>query len=191
MKVIVYVEGPSDRLAMQELLAGLLTRLHARGITVNFLSVGNENKKDLMLKTPSKAVNILLNDPQSMVIALPDLYPPNHGFPHATFAELKMGLQDKFKRELERKNVDDARLYERFHVFCFKYDLEALVLAAESQLASRLGVSSIDCTWIKPVEDQNHNKSVFLKSTATAKNLPGSWFKGQKRCAEQVTCPKS
>ncbi len=158
MKVIVYVEGPSDRLAMQELLTSLLARLQTRGVTVIFLSIGNENKKDLILKTPIKAVNILRNDPQSVVIALPDLYPPNHGFPHSTFADLSKGLRERFKKELERKNVDDVRLHERFHIFCFKHDLESLVLAAENQLASRLGVASIDCTWVKPVEDQNHNK---------------------------------
>lgn len=155
MNVIVYVEGPSDRLAMQELLADLLARLQESGIEVKFIP--SDNKKSLMLKTPGKAVNILQNDPRSVVIALPDLYPPNQGFDHLTFAELTHALQSEFKRELARKSINDDRLYQRFYVFCFKHDLEALILAAENQLASRLGVSFLECTWRKPVEDQNHN----------------------------------
>lgn len=156
MNVIVYVEGPSDQLAMQELLAGLLTRLQQKGVEVKFIP--SDNKKNLMLKTPGKAINILRNDPHSVVIALPDLYPPNQGFDHLTFDELDHALQSEFKRELACKSIDDDRIYQRFLVFCFKHDLEALILAAESQLASRLGVSSVECTWRKPVEDQNYYK---------------------------------
>ncbi|WP_442944794.1 DUF4276 family protein [Nostoc sp.] len=37
------------------------------------------------------------------------------------------------------------------------YDLEALILAAESQLISVLGVNSLARTWTRPVEEQNHN----------------------------------
>ena len=73
MNVIVYVEGPSDQLAMQELLVDLLSQLEEKGMIVKFIPSGN--KKNLMLKTPTKAANILLNQPHSMVIALPDLYP--------------------------------------------------------------------------------------------------------------------
>jgi hypothetical protein len=42
-------------------------------------------------------------------------------------------------------------------VFCFKYDLEALILAAEEALKDRLGAKSLSVTWRIPVEDQNHN----------------------------------
>jgi hypothetical protein len=34
---------------------------------------------------------------------------------------------------------------------------KALILAAESELASRLGKVALKSSWIKPVEDQNHN----------------------------------
>jgi len=153
-KVIVYVEGPSDRLAMEELLADLLAHLQTAGVTVVF--VPTEGKGKLMRKTPIKAVNILRNDPQATVIALPDLYPPNMGFEHTTFDELVQVLWREFERVLSDKQLDDVRLRKRFHVFCFKYELEALILAAESQLAARLGVPSLACTWIKPVEDQDH-----------------------------------
>ncbi len=154
-KVIVYVEGPSDRLAMEGLLIDLLMRLQAAGIAVKF--VPTEGKRRLMLQTPVKAANILGHNPHAAVIALPDLYPPNVALDHTTFDELAQVLQQEFKSVLARKKLDDRQLHNRFHVFCFKHDLEALVLAAESQLASRLGVQLVTRTWTKPVENQDHN----------------------------------
>lgn len=154
-KVIVYVEGPSDRLAMEELLADLLRRLQTAGVVVKFIPT--EGKRRLMLQTPVKAANILGHDPRAVVIALPDLYPPNVALEHTTFDELSRALQQEFESALARKRLDDRRLHNRFHVFCFKYDLEALVLAAESQLASRLSVQAVTHTWTKPVENQDHN----------------------------------
>ena len=156
MKVIVYVEGRSDRLAMEALLADLLMRLQTKGVVIEF--VPTEGKKRLMLQTPAKAVNILRNIPYGVVIALPDLYPPNVVFDHTTSDELAQALRQAFEREMVRKRLDDVRLCERFHVFCFKHDLEALVLAAENQLASRLGVAAVARTWVEPVEDQDHNE---------------------------------
>lgn len=156
MKVIVYVEGPSDGLAMQELLEGLLQRLQAAGVTVEFFPT--EGKRKLVLHTPIKAVNILRNNPEAVVIALPDLYPANEGMAHTHFHELNQGLREKFVQALQNKGVDDRRLHERFKVFCFKHDLEALVLAAESPLASRLGIPAVTRHWKLPVEDQNHDQ---------------------------------
>ena len=124
MIIIVYVEGPSDQLAMQELLAGLLTRLEEKGIVIKFIPAGN--KKNLLLKTPVKAINFLLNHPRSVVIALPDLYPPNQGFTHITSDELIHGLQAEFRRKLMHRQIDDERLHPRFLVFCFKYNLSQL-----------------------------------------------------------------
>jgi hypothetical protein len=155
-KIIVYVEGPSDRLAMEELLASLLARLVNSGIAVEFIPT--EQKRRLMVQVPTKAVNILLNDPHAEVVALPDLYPPNVGFPHRTIAELAAGLHADLARTLARKQVGDARLPQRFHVFCFKHDLEALVLAAEAAFAARLGVNTLSRVWSLPVENQNHDR---------------------------------
>ncbi len=156
-KVIVYVEGPSDRLAMEELLAGLLQRLIERGVAVDFIPT--EGKKRLLNQTPLKALNTLRNDPQAIVIALPDLYPPDVVFAHRTFDELQSGLRAEFEHQFRLKQLTDTRLAARFHIFCFKYDLEALVLAAEKQLASRLGQkATLECTWSVPVEEQNHHQ---------------------------------
>jgi len=153
-KVIVYVEGPSDKQALQQLLSDLLARLANAGTSVQF--VDTQGKKPLMLKTPGKAVNILLDDPAAVVIALPDLYPPNVGFAHNTAQELYSGLTERFEEALRCKvSTDDERVRRRFLAFCFKHDLEALVLAAEPQLASRLGIEKLKRSWIVPVEDQD------------------------------------
>jgi hypothetical protein len=155
MKVIVYVEGPSDKLAMEQLLEPLLRNAVSAGVTIDFIPL--EGKRKLMTRTPTRAANILCNDRSAIVIAMPDLYPRNIGLPHETYSELKDQLQSEFQRVLARKCIDDVRIRRRFLVFCFKHDLEALVLAAEEQLAARLD-APITCTWIKPVEDQDHNK---------------------------------
>ena len=165
MRVVVYVEGESDQVAMEALLAPLIAEKSQQGIEIRFVSVkGSENqrggdaKKDLLLKIPVKAVNMICNDPNVVVVAIPDLYPKNKGFPHETFAELKMGMQGKFDEGLRRRGLgDDLRLTERFQVFCFKYELETLILAAEEELKKFLGVKSLKITWQRPVEDQNHD----------------------------------
>lgn len=163
MKVIIYVEGPSDELAMQGLLRPLLKKAKNAGVVITFIPIhpkegkGN-SKRELITKTPRKAVNIICNDPDTIVIAMPDLYPKDTGGPHQTYEELKKLVQNNFTEILKRKNIFDTRINQRFRVFCFKHDLEALVLAAEEQLAARLGAASIQITWVKPVEDQDHNQ---------------------------------
>jgi hypothetical protein len=112
----------------------------------------------LLLKAPIKAVNILCNDPNSIAIILPDLYPRNKGFTHETFQQLEAGIMENFSQALQKKGIQDERLKERFKVFCFKYEMEALILAAESALRGKLGVTSLDVTWTIPVEDQNHDR---------------------------------
>ena len=155
MKVIVYVEGPSDKRAMEHLLEPLLQKARSIGVAIDFIPT--EGKRKLIIKTPIKAANILCHDADAVVIALPDLYPKNMGVTHETFPELQEQLQSKFKQILVRKCIDDERLRQRFAIFCFKHDLEALILAAEEQLASRLGIPSVVRTWIRPVENQNFN----------------------------------
>ncbi len=88
--------------------------------------------------------------------AVPDLHPRNKGFPHGTPAQLAEGIMEKFNEVVWGKGLeDDERIRGRFHVFCFKYDLEALLLASPKGLAARLGVGSVPITWRIPVEDQN------------------------------------
>lgn len=164
MKVEIYVEGTSDKLAMVALLAPLIEHKLQHGISINFYPVkGNNNdrggnaKKELLIKTPNKAIDIIRNNPATIVVIMPDLYPKNIGFDHETIQELQNGILNNFNQALESKGINDNRLRDRFRVFCFKHDLEALILAAESQLKSVLEVNDLPITWTKPVEDQNHN----------------------------------
>ena len=168
MRVIIYVEGPSDKNAMEALLVNLIDKKSEEGVSIEFFPIkggnndrGGDAKKELLLKAPTKAVNILCNNPNSIAIILPDLYPKNKGFPHETFQQLKAGIMENFSQALQKKGIQDKRLKERFKVFCFKYEMEALILAAESALLGKLGklkFTSQDVTWTRPVEDQNHDR---------------------------------
>ncbi len=164
MKVEIYVEGTSDKLAMEALLLHLIEEKLQQGIRIEFFPVkgvnndrGGHAKKDLLTKTPTKAVNIIQNNPTTIVVIMPDLYPQNIGFSHETIQELENGILENFNQVLQSKGITDNRLRERFKIFCFKHDLEALILAAESKLISILGLNSLTRTWTIPVEDQNHN----------------------------------
>jgi len=165
MYVVIYVEGISDKNAMELLLASLIAEKQELGIAIQFACIkgkdnqrGGDAKKDLLTKMPEKAVEFLRNQPGSIMVLMPDLYPKNKGFPHETFAELEAGIMERFSRALEAKGLaDDSRFRERFKVFCFQHDLEVLILAAEEQLKKYLGVKSFKISWQIPVEEQNQD----------------------------------
>ena len=165
MYVVIYVEGSSDRDSLEFLLESLIAKKQERGITIKFASVkgkhnqrGGDAKKDILTKMPERAVDFLRNQPESVIVLMPDLYPKNKGFPHETFAELERGIMERFSRALEAKGLaDDSRFRERFKVFCFQHDLEVLILAAEAELKEYLGVDSLKISWRIPVEEQNHD----------------------------------
>jgi hypothetical protein len=154
-EVFVYVEGPSDQLGMRVLFAEVIEIARQNGKTVDFYPLNG--KEPLLNKGPIRAINILRNKPDSYVFLVPDLYPKNKPFLHTTFAELKGALHRKFSEEVQRKGCGD-RLADRFFVHCFKYDLEALILASEEPLLARLERSKFSQSWAKPVENQNHDK---------------------------------
>ena len=141
------------------MLQPLIERKAREGVALQFFEAPPGDKKASVLrKVPRRAVNILRGDPHAIVVALPDLYPPNKAFPHRTFDELRNGIEQNMRDEMKRLNVTDERLLERFHVFCLKYDLEVLLLAAEEALAHHLGAAALPVTWTTPVEDQNHDR---------------------------------
>jgi hypothetical protein len=158
MRVIIYVEGPSDKFAMEMLLADLLEKKRWQGIEIEFYEAPPGDKKESLLKkVPMRAVNILRNDAQAIVAIMPDLYPKDRVFPHKTFEDMESGIFRIFRQVLQQKGItDDQRIVARFKVFCFKHDLEALVLSAMKPLQERLGVSMLRPSWIIPVEEQNH-----------------------------------
>lgn len=142
MKVLIYVEGPSDKAAMTALLGPLVEKKKLSGISIDFFDAPEGDRKGSVLtKVPKRAANIILNDPNAVVVALPDLYPKNKAFPHETVDELVRGILRNFESALHSKaSKFDTRLKDRFKVFCFKYDLEALLLASEIALRDRLGL---------------------------------------------------
>ncbi|MBN2315129.1 MAG: DUF4276 family protein [Sedimentisphaerales bacterium] len=154
-EVFVYVEGPSDQLGMRELFAHVIELANKKGKAIDFYPLNG--KEPLLNKGPIRAINILRNKPNSYVFLVQDLYPKNKPFPHSTYTELKDHVEKRFNEELRRKGCDN-RLADRFFVHCFKYDLEALILASEKVLLDRLEKTQFSRQWIKPVENQNHNK---------------------------------
>jgi hypothetical protein len=93
MRVIIYLEGPSDKFALAALLEPLVQKKLQEGVAIDFFETpAGDRKVSLLTKVPIKAVNILLNDPSGVVVAMPDLYPKNKGFPHETYPELIQGL---------------------------------------------------------------------------------------------------
>lgn len=156
--VVIYVEGPSDKAAMTQLLRPLLEQKKQENVTIDFFETQEGDRKaSVLTKAPIRAVNILLNKPASAVVAMPDLYPKNKSFPHETAEEMFEGIRRNFEAALKKKTGDiDKRIAERFRVFCFKHDLEALLLAAEDGLKTRLDIKKLNISWKAPVEDQNH-----------------------------------
>jgi hypothetical protein len=159
LKLIVYVEGPSDKYAMEAHLSTLIDYKGQQGVAVEFIHPVRKGdaKEYLVTQAPKLAARIVVNDPYAVVAIVPDLYPRNKGFTHETCTELDAGMQSVFEKELERLGrLDDARLRDRFKVFCFKHDLEALILASEQVLAQHLRADTLEVNWTIPVENQNH-----------------------------------
>ncbi|MGO8674124.1 MAG: DUF4276 family protein [Capsulimonadaceae bacterium] len=178
MRVIVYVEGPSDKLAMEEVLRALVVQKYTAGVQIEFFEApAGDKKESVVIRVPQKAVNLLRNDPSAIVIAMPDLSPKNKGCPHETVEELKAGIMANFDRALKKHGIDDVRIRDRFKVHCFKHDLEALLLACEDELKLRLNADKLLLTWHTPVEDQNHVRYPGIVVDELF-NLHGAVYKG-------------
>lgn len=160
MKVLVYVEGPSDRNALDALLRPVIEAGREQGIGISFHP---QHSKDAVLDdVPRKAAALLGDRPEDLVIALPDLYPMSRyegtRNAHSSFDELQGLLRGRFDEcAAALKLPEKARA--RFRVHCLKHDLEALLLAAPDELRRRLGTrDQLRGRWRKPVEDQNDDQ---------------------------------
>lgn len=160
MKVLVYVEGPSDRAGMEQLFAGIVTQGRGQGIGISFHAVGG--KARILDTVPVKAAKYLREHPADWVIAVPDLYPmrtyDGTQNAHGSARALRDLLEQYFARAADRHQVpEQARAH--FRAFCFQHDVEALALAARDALAQRLGTRErIESQWRKPVETQNDDQ---------------------------------
>jgi len=158
LKVYVYVEGPSDQLALQRLLSSVVKDGKSHGVGIHFFPLNG--KAELLKKCGMKAAGAIKEDPNSWVFALPDLHPleTRGQFQHRSFPELEEKLQKDFEIHADKIKLD-KKVRSHFRVHCLKHDLEALLLAVPEILQQRLGMKSeLKESWTLPVENQNGDK---------------------------------
>ena len=163
MKVWVFVEGKSDVQALSALWSGWKQKLSENGWGIQLIPL--ESKSKYFRKIGSRATEKLANDARDLVVGLPDLYPnrdyADTEYKHNNLQELQ-GVQTRLvKQHLQqqmgrRANVDGH--IARFYASALKHDLEVLLLAATSQLQSRLKMSNRPSGWRQPPEEQNQDK---------------------------------
>lgn len=160
MRILVYVEGPSDRVGLDSLLRDLMERGSTKDVGLRFSPQGS---KDAVLeKAPRIAADYLRQHPEDWVVALPDLYPMRSyegtSNAHRSFAELARLLRKRFEARADAIGLG-KRTRRRFLVHCLKHDLETLLLAAPDALRQRLGTQdALANAWRKPIEDQDDHR---------------------------------
>lgn len=176
MRIFVYVEGPSDVLALKELFSQYTQRLRAQGHGLEFIHL--KNKANFLAKIGPRAARVLAANVADRVVALPDLY-PNKGFAeqygHGDLRELcdlmarlvSAALGKDFG--LQGRAVHEA--LTRFYPSALKHDLEMLLLVAWRLVRKRIGSPSSDSGWRHPAEEQNQQhppkrivEQIFLRS---------------------------
>ncbi len=160
MIAYVYVEGESDRLALEALWRGWRDRLRAEGKGIKVLPL--DDKTRFLKKIGAHAAARLLTNASDLVVGLPDLY-PNEPYSHTQYAHPRLSdliaIQEReVRRALENDGAggDPGTYMNRFFATALKHDLEMLLLAAERYLAQYLKCSVNLGNWRRPVEDQNH-----------------------------------
>ena len=164
MKVWIYVEGESDRLALENLWQNWRQRLQTAGHGIRILPLADKSK--FFHRIGPRAARRLCDNGEDIVIGLPDLYPnqPYVGtrFKHANMTELKSVQRDEVSDALQRVfGVNSSRaeqLLERVLPSALKYDLEMLLLAAQREIRGYLGTPDQLGKWRSPVEDQNQQR---------------------------------
>jgi len=161
MKVWVYVEGESDRLALQTLWSNWCEQLRTSGHGIRIIPL--DDKSNFFRKIGPRAARQLSENDDDVVVGLPDLYPnePYTGtrFAHVNVAELERVQRDLVSDALQSVfGVNRSRLdplLVRFLPSALKHDLEMLLLSARRELRSYLGTPDQLGNWRNPVEDQN------------------------------------
>jgi hypothetical protein len=126
VNVLVYVEGPSDKLALPALLKTIIEAGAQKKVGIQFISTGG---KDLLLHNVArKAADHLSENPADWVFALPDLYPMEHyrgtSNQHQSLSDLRNVLYGNFKGCADKLKLS-AKVRAQFKVHCLKHDLEA------------------------------------------------------------------
>ena len=157
MKVLVYVEGPSDRSSLQALLRPVISQGAGNGVGISFIPL--LSKAAVLDDSARKAADHLLDNPHDWVFALPDLYPMSafqgSRNAHNSFLEMRDLLLGRFNSRADHIGLPQERR-TAFRVHCLKHDLEALLLASRDELRQRLNTKdALNGRWRLPVETQN------------------------------------
>jgi hypothetical protein len=164
MKVWIYVEGESDRIALNALWAGWRELLRGAGWGIQIIPL--DDKSRFFGKIGPHAAEKLADNEYDLVVGLPDLYPNheymNSEYRHTDLAELKRVQVTLVEKGLAEVFGFSSRRIEaalaRFHPTALKHDLEMLLLAAIDKLREVLDTPDALGNWIHPVEDQNQMK---------------------------------
>jgi hypothetical protein len=165
MRVWVYVEGPSDRIALNTLWASWQSRLSSSGWGIQIIPLDDKSK--FFRKIGPHAAEKMVHDDQDLVVGLPDLYPngaySNTKFKHDDLSELKRVqtqlVRDALQTDFNRSRDNAEATMSRFFPSALKHDLEVLLLAAVGELRQVLGTTEkLENNWRHPVEDQNQQK---------------------------------
>lgn len=159
MRVLIYVEGPADRAALERLLRSVTREAHAQGVGIRFLPL--EGKARVLRLGPLKAAEHLAEHPDDWVFVLPDLYPMGvfeGPEAHGSSPQLQELLMRRFRERAAERRLGAAAM-DHFRAHCLKHDLEVLLLASPDALKQRLKTSdAMRGGWRKPVEEQNDDQ---------------------------------
>ena len=162
MKVWIFVEGSSDARALSAFWSGWKQELGKEGWGIQLIPLDTKSK--YFRKIGPRAVEKLVHDTSDLVVGLPDLYPnrnyANTPYKHDNLEELRDVQTRLVKQDLQKevKRADFNSHMARFFASALKHDLEVLLLAATSQLQSRLRVQNRPGGWRQPPEDQNQDR---------------------------------
>jgi hypothetical protein len=164
MNVWIFVEGESDRIALNALWAGWQKSLRRVGWGIQIIPL--DNKSRFFQKIGPHAAEKLRNNEDDLAVGLPDLYPNRQymdsEYRHVDLAELKRVQVRLVEKRLAEVFGFSSRQIEaalaRFHPTALKHDMEMLLLAATDKLREVLDTPDALGNWIHPVEDQNQVK---------------------------------
>ena len=164
MLVWIFVEGESDRLALEALWARWRELLKVARWGLRFIPL--QNKSQFLRKIGPRAAEKLANNKDDLVVGLPDLY-PNREYDKTLYKHDDIDELRKVQKELVKRNLTDIyhlsptqieKKLERFYPTALKHDLEMLLLAAKDELRDTLNTPDALGNWCHPVEEQNQTK---------------------------------
>ena len=117
-EVIVYVEGPSDKSAMEALLAPLLKEKREKGVAINFFEAPKgDKKKSVLIKVPQRALSIIRHKPHPIVIAICLILCSFH----LVLKGSELNFPIPFEREIQTKELSIDEILLRLSQYCAKF----------------------------------------------------------------------